>query len=106
MSDDGTLYVGGDFTRAGPMTGGGVPLAVDSGQPLPSFPKVDGDVFAVVPDGAGGWYIGGAFARVGGEPRENLAHVLADATLDPAWAAKLRADAGLPKYPRAALSTP
>src|SRR5262245_30594305 len=32
----------------------------------------------MAPDGAGGWFIGGVFSRVGGLPRANLAHVLAD----------------------------
>lgn len=85
VADDGTVYVGGTFTRMGPMTGGGVPLTLDSGQPKPTFPKVDGSVHAVVPDGSGGWYVGGSFERVGGEPRANLAHVLADGSLDPSW---------------------
>ena len=35
-------------------------------------------------DGAGGWYIGGAFTRVQGQPRRNLARLRADGTVD-AW---------------------
>jgi hypothetical protein len=29
----------------------------------------------VVPDGTGGWFIGGDFSGVGGLPRANLAHI-------------------------------
>ena len=39
-------------------------------------------VSAVAADGAGGWFIGGAFTAVGGVARNRLAHVHADGTLD------------------------
>jgi hypothetical protein len=86
VGDDGTVYVGGNFTRVGPQTGGGVPVSATTGEPHALFPAVNGILFAAVPDGAGGWYIGGQFTRVGGQPRVNLAHVLADGSLDPVWA--------------------
>ncbi|MBK9075231.1 MAG: PQQ-binding-like beta-propeller repeat protein [Flavobacteriales bacterium] len=38
-----------------------------------------------VSDGAGGWYIGGAFTEVGGLPRLRLAHILSDGSVGP-WA--------------------
>jgi trimeric autotransporter adhesin len=41
-------------------------------------------VLAVASDGAGG-FIGGGFTSVGGVPRDGLAHVLVDGTVDPAW---------------------
>src|SRR5690348_8250157 len=56
-----TLYLGGGFTRIGPASGGGVPLDSTSGASLAGFPKVAGNVQAVIPDGAGGWFIGGEF---------------------------------------------
>ena len=70
----------------GPRTGGGVPVSATTGEPRTRFPAVNGRVFAAVPDGAGGWYIGGEFTRVGGQPRRHLAHVLSDGSLDPSWA--------------------
>jgi len=57
-----TLYVGGEFTRVGPRTGSGVPLATASATPETGFPAVEGSVYAAVPDGAGGWFIGGSLA--------------------------------------------
>src|SRR5512134_3453315 len=77
------LYIGGEFAYVGPATGSGVPLDAATGQPPSSFPKVccAGQVYAVVPDGSGGWYIGGSFSSVGGVPRSNLAHILADNTV-------------------------
>src|SRR2546426_1486999 len=65
VRDGGTIYIGGDFTQVGPATGGGVPLDAASGALPPSFPKVVGVVFAVISDGAGGWYLGGSFSAVG-----------------------------------------
>ena len=41
-------------------------------------------MYAVVPDGAGGWYIGGDFAYVGGLPRNCLAHIASNFTVA-AW---------------------
>ena len=34
-----------------------------------------GQVDAVVPDGSGGWFIGGDFDKVGGQSRPNIAHI-------------------------------
>lgn len=73
-----TIYVGGAFNMAGPVSGGGVPVARLTGTPVLPFPRVAGVVRAVIPDGAGGWFIGGSFASVGGQPRVNLAHILAN----------------------------
>ena len=42
-------------------------------------------VFAEVSDGAGGWYIGGSFTSVGGLPRNGVAHILANKTVDPSF---------------------
>jgi hypothetical protein len=76
-----TLYVGGNFTYAGPITGSGVPVDEVTAAVPPGFPRVNGTVNAVVPDGSGGWFIGGQFAQVGASARANLAHVLADQTV-------------------------
>ncbi|MDX6720282.1 MAG: hypothetical protein QOJ63_2536, partial [Solirubrobacteraceae bacterium] len=81
-----TIYLGGDFTRIGPPTGGGVVLDPESGLRAAQFPDVRGIGFAVVPDADGGYYIGGRFTHVGGLPRKNLAHVLASGAVDPAFA--------------------
>lgn len=74
----GTVYLGGGFTYVGPRTGNLARLDAATGAPDPAFPKVEGRVYAIAPDGVGGWYLGGAFVSVGGAPRRSLAHVLAD----------------------------
>jgi|GEM_PF-474798 len=82
----GTLYIGGNFRMVGPNTGLGVALNASSAQPDNVWPRVEGTaIYAVVPDGEGGWFVGGDFVRVGGLPRTNLVHILPDNTVDPAW---------------------
>ena len=81
---DGTLYIGGDFTHIGPPTGGHGVIDMD-GTLQGAYPYVDGSVYASGPDDNGGFYIGGSFTSVGGVPRENLARIRADGTLDPTW---------------------
>ncbi len=49
----------------------------------PDFPMVNGSIYAVAPDGAGGWYIGGSFTTVGELGRSRLAHILPDKTVGP-----------------------
>jgi hypothetical protein len=73
-----TLYVGGSFTSLGPASGGGVPFDAVTGAQLAVIPRVAGTVRTVVPDGRGGWYIGGLFSAVGGVPRLNCARIRGD----------------------------
>jgi len=80
-----TVYIGGVFTYVGPATGGGIPIDVSTAAPASEFPKVNGWIFACVPDGLGGWYIGGNFDRVAGVVRNNIAHILANGSVDPTW---------------------
>ena len=81
----GTLYVAGEFSRVGPNTGCAIPFDPLTGQPKLPFARVPGTVFAVQPDGAGGWFVGGSFSGVAGTSRRNLVHLLADGSVSP-WA--------------------
>jgi len=82
-----TLYIGGSFGLvAPPAAAGGVPISSVNGAPLNGFPKVTsnpftGTVYAVAPDGSGGWYIGGSFTSVGGVARRNIARILSDGSV-------------------------
>ncbi len=84
------LYVAGGFSVLGPHTGAAVPMDPVTAQRLPQFPMFLGtdhssvSIRKILPDGAGGWYVGGQFATAGGLPRSNLAHVAADYTVS-AW---------------------
>jgi hypothetical protein len=74
------VYVGGAFTQAGPNTGFGVALDPATGAWSPAFPKINGTVLVAVPDGNGGFYVGGDFTRVGTRSRHNGARIVPGAT--------------------------
>jgi len=86
-----TIYIAGNFRAVGPSTGGGVPVDHKSGAPLRPFARVAGSVYATLPDGEGGWFIGGKFHAVGGLPRSYLAHILGDGSVA-AWSANTDGD--------------
>ena len=62
----------------------GVILDARTGKALSAF-RVNNPIRAAVPDGEGGWYIGGGFIHVDGQLRKRLAHIRSDGTLDPDW---------------------
>lgn len=80
-----TLFIGGGFDTAGPASGQMIVTDPVSGARLSGWPRVAGDVHAIISDGANGWYIGGDIMGVGGERRGMLAHIRADGSLDPAF---------------------
>ncbi len=77
-----TLYFGGDFTSVTTNTGSGIIIDPTSGKPDAAWPKVDGIVYAIEPDGTGGYYLGGNFTKVGGYSRTNIVHLKADKSVD------------------------
>jgi trimeric autotransporter adhesin len=79
---NGIVYVCGGFSHVWPRTGGGAALDATTGSVQALIPFVAGQVWTVIADGSGGWYIGGIFTSVGGEPRNNLAHVEASGSVD------------------------
>ena len=89
--DGTTVYLGGEFTKVGRFTGGLTALATTNdatlGRPLSdsAWPVIDGEVFALISDGAGGWYMGGEFTRVGAHTTRNLAHISASGAVDTAF---------------------
>ncbi|MGI8801737.1 MAG: hypothetical protein ACR2KV_06130 [Solirubrobacteraceae bacterium] len=46
---------------------------------------MNGTVLELLPDGAGGVYVGGSFTAIGGVPRTDLADVLLGGAVDPAY---------------------
>jgi predicted small secreted protein len=85
VSKGDVTYIGGSFSYVGPDTGAGVSISEATGRlSLPSL-RVNYSINAVVPDGSGGWYIGGMFTRVGSVKRNRIAHILSDNSLDTSW---------------------
>src|SRR6476619_1252332 len=76
-----TLYIGGDFTYVGPSLPYGASIDKATGKPNYSFAKPNSRVATAAPDGNGGWYIGGFFTQVGGQPRNYIARINADGSL-------------------------
>ncbi len=76
-----TLYLAGAFRSVGENSGGLVAIDPSTGQRLMPFPKVAGSVGVIVPDSAGGWFIGGDFTAVAGQPRSCIAHINADGSV-------------------------
>nr|WP_244934777.1 hypothetical protein [Leptospira jelokensis] len=81
------ILMGGDFNKVGLSTGSVAVLDKHSGTAIPSrfcpFLKVKGETYAAVPDGSGGFYIGGSFTHVQGIKRSQVAHILPGCQLDP-----------------------
>ncbi len=84
-----TVYLGGEFSYLGPRTGPAALFDMASGLPLGSPPEMDGTVRAVIPDGSGGWFIGGDFTVLGSEAIYHVARLKSDLSLDTTWDAQL-----------------
>jgi len=91
---NGVAYIGGSFNNVGPRHSFGAILDRQTGRADPRSPKVlynarspsrNGVISAIAPDGSDGWFIGGTFTNLGGLPRNGLAHVFSDGTVDPVW---------------------
>ena len=82
VKDGNTVFVGGDYGFLGPRTGGGAPVRTDTGQPIRSLPWIQGSIYCALPDGSGGWFVGGSFFLEGDSQNRNIAHVLPDGAVD------------------------
>jgi len=81
-----TVYAGGSFTYSGKKTGYAVKMQGTSANPNYDFPLVNGTVYVCLKDFSGGWYVGGAFSKVGIYNISNLAHIKSNNTVDTAFA--------------------
>jgi hypothetical protein len=80
-----TIYIGGAFNQVGLSTGCGAAIDINTGEPNLTYVKVNGDIRIAIPDGSGGWYIGGDFIKVGGVERNHLARLNSNGTLNESW---------------------
>jgi trimeric autotransporter adhesin len=83
--DGDYTYIGGTFDYVGPNTGCGGKLTAECNLSNLNFPKVNGTIYTVEPDGNGGWYIGGDFTKVGSYNRNRIAHILSEGSVDITW---------------------
>ena len=87
VSSGNLIYIGGSFTMVGPNTGGGAPLDTTTARlpaSLLAMSQPNSTVRIAIPDGNGGWYIGGDFTRIRGAARTYAARINADGSLH-AW---------------------
>jgi hypothetical protein len=82
-SNTNTIYIGGAFTFVGPNTPYGTTVDLVSGQPNTDFVKPNGNILTSVPDGNGGWYVGGDFTSINGQTRIQIARINNDGSLHP-----------------------
>lgn len=89
--DANHIYMGGRFNKIvkhgehGLVANNGLVQTTGVGKEIVGFPTTNGIIRTAVPDGAGGWYIGGDFTSVGGYARNRIARVKADKTVDTLW---------------------
>ena len=69
------VYLGGSFTSVNPYNPYGTLLSIATGYPDLTIDIPNGPVYSSIPDGLGGWYIGGSFTMVGDSLRNNIAHL-------------------------------
>ena len=69
------VFLGGGFRSVSAPTGGAVVVDVFGRQIPNAFPRVDGPVSQIVPDGVGGWFLVGDFTSVAGQPVARFSRV-------------------------------
>ena len=86
------VFVGGRFNAVAlrrNATGGFALLSANTSHRMLPTPNVHGNVNTIVPDGAGGWFIGGNFTHIGDHRRPQLAHILPNGRLDLGWTGRV-----------------
>jgi hypothetical protein len=69
------VYLGGSFSRVDPLITYGVPVSLQTNEVSYHSDMPNGNVWTSVPDGSGGWFIGGQFTKVGDSIRNRIAHI-------------------------------
>ena len=85
VQNGGTVYIGGTFDWIAPYAGSGAAIDRASGEMADSFSRINGAVYACVPDGDSGWFVGGDFDRAGIHAKSRIAHILPDGAVDKHW---------------------
>jgi hypothetical protein len=75
VNHGGINYIGGSFTKISKLTGFGTLVNKTDGDFYKNYPKVNGKINVVIPDGNDGWFLGGEFTKVGNTARLRLAQI-------------------------------
>ena len=102
------LYLGGSFNYVGKKTG--TVAFFHNGSTMPDYsmplfgmisPLVDGEnseTRTIIPDGKGGWFVGGVFEKVNNRRHFYLVHILPDKQLDEGFNLPFKDNTGLGVY--------
>lgn len=82
LTNESSIFVGGNFNYIGKPTGCGAIINSYSGEYYKEFPIVNGIIKCGIKDGKGGFYLGGDFTRVGDFDRVRLCHLKSDWSVD------------------------
>ncbi|MFN8155434.1 MAG: T9SS type A sorting domain-containing protein [Bacteroidia bacterium] len=82
IAQNNSLYLGGNFTSTGRFNPGLARLELSNPVTDFNFPGVNGIVKAIIPDGSGGYYIGGKFSSINNTTHHNIAHINNDFSID------------------------
>ena len=69
------VYLGGNFTSIAPPVNFGTQLDLANGAQTPNFSEPNDIVRISLPDGSGGWFIGGDFTMVGNNIHQFITHI-------------------------------
>lgn len=82
LQNGNSVYLAGEFNYVGPSVPYGTSVQLSNGAAETGIVKPNGTVNKVIPDGSGGWFIGGNFTQVGDQPRNGLARINSNGTLN------------------------
>lgn len=82
-----SVFAAGYFTRLGLKTDYLAAIGKGSSSADQSMPNTNGSIRCIIPDGAGGWYVGGYFTQIGGISKSYIARVKSDKTVDATFTA-------------------
>lgn len=84
LTNNGKVYLGGEFTYAGPSTGSAGVYNLATSQTVAGMLGITGQVLAVVSDASGNVYLGGSM-QVNGGPVKSLIKLNASLSIDPTF---------------------
>lgn len=87
-----TLYVGGKFNYIGPYYGTCIMTDDIAGTRNAAWPVFDAAVRIIVPDGSGGYYVGGDFTKVNSVTKNKLVHLYSNFSIDMGWSPNVNGD--------------
>jgi hypothetical protein len=91
IANDNKILITGYFSSVGKCSGNAILYDTNAKKAdLSADISVEGgQVNTIIPDGSGGWFLGGNFSRVGGVARQGLAHITSTNDLDLTFVAEV-----------------